>query len=149
MGRLRSSGACTRRCYLFSPHWCDRHVDNVVCNIVLVARTRIKAVAVLAFFIVVQVDRKEQQLAGVVATFDNLLSSVAVMNVNINNCAALTHEAFIRNGMQSPCRDIVEDTETARFAASQETLYTCVVTRRPDNAKCIAMATHKNTDDKL
>jgi len=138
------------------PQWHNRHVDNVERQIVLRARSRIKLVGVLVataiatallFIIVVQVNRKEKHLAGIVAFADNFFRPVAVMYIDIDNGALVAEKFVIRDRMQRPRCDVVEDAKTTRFASFQQPVYPCMMAGRSDNAKCIPVSTYEYTGE--
>mmetsp|Transcript_2726 Transcript_2726/g.3753 ORF Transcript_2726/g.3753 Transcript_2726/m.3753 type:complete len:243 (+) Transcript_2726:745-1473(+) len=139
----------TRLAVLISPQRWNRYVDNIVCNIVLITGTRIETVTMFPFVVVIQVDREEEEFGRVVTTLDNFFRPIPMVNINIDNCTSLTHETFVRNGVQGAGSNIVEDTEPTRFSTRQETLDSGMMSWWTNDTKRIPMPSDQDTIDSM
>ena len=88
--------------------------------------------------LVKEMDRGKENRIGQIQMVQNILGAVAVMGIDIHN------RYLLDRGMHLQCvngthHHTVEDAESARCGIRQEPHATCMMTRRTDNAKGIAI----------
>ena len=82
------------------------------------------------------------------ALSNNFFRAVTMVGIDVDNGASFTSGAvlFVRKGMHSTSGDIVEETKAAGLGVGEQTVYTCVMARRSDDAKRISISADKYTE---
>ena len=115
-----------------------------MCHIVFIASAGIKGIPILASFMVVQMNRKEEQPARIGTVLDDFFRSVAMMGVHVDNGTPLT-ETLIGNGVHGTCCNAVEDTEPTRLSALEQASDTGVMAWGTHYTKGVAVSSDQYT----